>query len=276
VDFHLGYSPERIDPGNSVWGLVQTPKIVSGVNEASLSAVKAFYDSVVDTTVPALGTREAELSKLLENTFRHVNIALINELAIFAADLGIDIWEVVRLASTKPFGFMKFTPGPGVGGHCLPIDPSYLSWRVRLSLGRSFRFIELANDINEQMPHYISQRLMEGLNRQGKALNGSTVLLLGLAYKRNTGDARESPAIAVARRLLTLGASIVAADPHVAEADVPEGVDRVLLTDAQVAGVDAVVVLTDHEAFDFSSLTKAKLVLDTRHVVPTSPSVEYL
>src|SRR6476661_495106 len=194
VDFHLGHSPERIDPGNSTWTLVTTPKIVSGVDDASLTAIQAFYDTLVEKTIPVASPREAELAKLLENTFRHVNIALVNEVAIFAHELGIDVWDAIDAASTKPFGFMRFAPGPGVGGHCLPIDPSYLSWRVERALGHSFRFVELANDINNHMPDHVVRRLMLSLNRQARAMNGSRVLIAGLAYKTNTGDARESPA----------------------------------------------------------------------------------
>ena len=163
-DFHLGYSPERIDPGNKVFGLVGTPKVVSGITAGSLEAVQRFYDSIVDKTIPVSGPREAELTKLIENTFRHVNVALVNELAMFAADLGVDVWEALDAAGTKPFGFMRFNPGPGVGGHCLPIDPSYLSWRVRTTLGQSFRFVELANDVNDHMPEYVVKRLMVALN----------------------------------------------------------------------------------------------------------------
>src|SRR4051812_36714129 len=213
-DFHLGYSPERIDPGNAEWNVVNTPKVVSGIDEPSLAAVQAFYESVVDRTVSVSGLKEAELTKLLENTFRHVNVALVNELAMFAGDLGIDVWESIDAASTKPFGYMRFTPGPGVGGHCLPIDPSYLSWRVRRRLGLSFRFVELANDVNDHMPDYVVRRLTVGLNRRRKSVNGSRVLLLGLAYKRNTSDSRESPSLVVAERLVSLGAKVRAVDSH--------------------------------------------------------------
>ena len=171
-DFHLGYSPERIDPGNPRWSLVTIPKVVSGIDDASLHAVKTFFDRIVEQTVPVTGTRVAELTKLLENTFRHVNIALVNEIAMFAGDLGIDVWESIDAASTKPFGYMRFTPGPGVGGHCLPIDPSYLSWTVRRRLGRSFRFVELANDVNANMPDYVVRRLVHALNRMGKPVRG--------------------------------------------------------------------------------------------------------
>ncbi len=161
-DFHLGYSPERIDPGNKAFGLAGTPKVVSGVNARSLEAVQRFYDSIVDKTIAVSAPREAELTKLIENTFRHVNVALVNELAMFAADLGVDVWEALDAAGTKPFGFMRFNPGPGVGGHCLPIDPSYLSWHVRTTLGQSFRFVELANDVNDHMPEYVVKRLIGG------------------------------------------------------------------------------------------------------------------
>jgi UDP-N-acetyl-D-glucosamine dehydrogenase len=266
IDFHLGYSPERIDPGNPTFGLCNTPKVVSGVNTESLGAVQAFYDSIVEQTVVVSGTREAELTKLLENTFRHVNIALVNELAMFAADLGIDVWEAIDAASTKPFGFMRFTPGPGVGGHCLPIDPSYLSWRVRRALGHSFRFVELANDVNEHMPDYVVRRLVMGLNRQRKAVNGSRILLLGLSYKRNTGDARESPSATVIERLLQLGADLRAADPFVVEEHVDQRVVRVEATPHEIAAADAVILLTDHDSFDYDAVVRnGRYVLDTRH-----------
>jgi UDP-N-acetyl-D-glucosamine dehydrogenase len=276
TDFHLGYSPERIDPGNATWSLHNTPKVVSGVDSASLAAVRAFYDSIVESTVPVKGTREAELTKLLDNTFRHVNIALVNELAMFAGELGIDVWESIDAASTKPFGFMRFTPGPGVGGHCLPIDPSYLSWRVRRTLGQSFRFVELANDINEHMPDYVVRRLVVGLNRQRKALNGSRIILLGLAYKRNSGDAREAPAEAVIERLLALGAEVRAADPYVIEEHVDARVIRVDATPEEIAEADAVILLTDHDVFDYDAVAgSARYVLDTRARM-SGPNVEVL
>jgi len=277
VDFHLGYSPERIDPGNQEWSLVTTPKVVSGINPESLVAVEAFYGSVVERTVPVSDCRVAELAKLLENTFRHVNIALVNELAVFAHDLGIDVWEAIGAASSKPFGYMRFVPGPGVGGHCLPIDPSYLSWRVQRTLGQSFRFVELANDINNHMPDYVVRRLVAALNKQRKAVNGSTVLLLGLAYKKNSGDARESPARRVAALLLDMGAEVRAADPHVVEdAAIDRRVVRVAPTAEQIAAADAVVLLADHDAFDLDLVVEhARYVLDTRHRL-TGPTVETL
>ncbi len=283
VDFHLGYSPERIDPGNAVWDLVSTPKVVSGINARSLDAVQGFFDTIVDTTVPVSGTREAELTKLLENTFRHVNIALMNELAVYANSLDIDVWAAIDAAATKPFGFLSFKPGPGVGGHCLPIDPSYLSWRVRRSLGQTFRFVELANDVNDHMPEYVVKRLAEGLNRRAKPLNGSRVLVLGLAYKRNTGDARESPGRIIVELLRRSGAVVDVADPHVADlgslTDAFEDGRPPLLVDpnpAQVASADAVVLVTDHDAFDLEVIVRhARYLLDTRGRLE-GPTVERL
>jgi len=277
ADFHLGYSAERIDPGNATWTLQATPKVVSGIDEPSLAAVRDFYGSVVDTTVPVSSCKAAELAKLLENTFRHVNIALVNEIAVFAHELGIDVWEAIDAASTKPFGFMRFTPGPGVGGHCLPIDPSYLSWRVERALGQNFRFVELANDVNNHMPDYVVRRLMVALNRQSRAVNGSRVLVLGLAYKKNTGDARESPAARVVKLLADLGADVRGADPHVVE---PKGLDPRLslvdLTAEEVAAADAVVLVTDHDRYDYDLVARhARYVLDCRHRM-TGPTVEQL
>jgi UDP-N-acetyl-D-glucosamine dehydrogenase len=269
TDFHLGYSPERIDPGNATWTLVTTPKIVSGIDADSLAAVQAFYRGIVEHTVAVSSPREAELAKIIENTFRHVNIALVNELAIFAHGLGINVWEAIDAASTKPFGFMPFTPGPGVGGHCLPIDPSYLSWRVERALGQSFRFVELANDINGHMPDYVVRRLMMAFNARSRPVNGSRILLLGLAYKKNTGDARESPAVRVAQLLKAMGADVRAADPHVVEtAAVDTVVARVEPTPEEISRADAVVLLTDHDAFDVGDISKhASYVLDCRRVL---------
>ena len=276
-DFHLGYSPERIDPGNRTYNLVNTPKVVSGIDGPSTDAVRGFYDGLVERTVTVSGTKVAEMVKLLENTFRHVNIALVNELAMFAADLGVDVWEAIDAASTKPFGFMAFTPGPGVGGHCLPIDPSYLSWRVRRVLNQPFRFVELANDVNAHMPDYVVTRLSLALNRDRLAVNGSRVLLLGLAYKRNTSDDREAPAAVVADRLLALGAHVSAVDPHVARHPGATPLPLVELTAAEVARADAVILLTDHDEFDLDLVSaNARFVLDTRHRLPPGPHVEYL
>lgn len=277
VDFHLGYSPERIDPGNKVWGFQQTPKVVSGVNPLSLKAVETFYGGLVDTTVPVRSPKEAELAKLLENTFRHVNIALVNEIAMFARHLDIDVWQTIEAASSKPFGFMKFTPGPGVGGHCLPIDPSYLSWRVQRELGQNFRFVELANDINSHMPEYVARRVMDALNAKRRSVNGSRILLLGLAYKKNTGDARESPAVRVSQLLLDMGAKVRAADPHVVESiKVDARLSRVEPTRKELAAADVVVLLTDHDSFDYPMITEhASLILDCRNRL-SGPTVEVL
>ncbi|MCM2424739.1 nucleotide sugar dehydrogenase [Streptomyces sp. RKAG337] len=278
ADFHLGYSPERIDPGNPVWGFQQTPKVVSGVDAASLKAVQSFYDDLVDTTVPVGSPKEAELAKLLENTFRHVNIALVNEIAMFARHLDIDVWQAIEAASSKPFGFMKFTPGPGVGGHCLPIDPSYLSWRVQRELGQSFRFVELANDINSHMPDYVTRRIIDVLNTKRRSVNGSRVLLLGLAYKKNTGDARESPALRISQLLLNMGAKVRAADPHVVESmAVDTRLVRVEPTQKELAAADVVVLLTDHDSFDYDLVTEhASFVLDCRRKLSAGPTIEVL
>jgi UDP-N-acetyl-D-glucosamine dehydrogenase len=273
-DFHLGYSPERIDPGNTTWNFVNTPKVVSGIDRESLDAVQTFFDRLVDRTVAVSGTREAELTKLLENTFRHVNIALVNELAMFAEAMGVDVWEAIDAASTKPFGYLRFTPGPGVGGHCLPIDPSYLSWKVRRSAGQPFRFVELANDINAGMPDYVVSRLTLALNREKRSVNGSRVLLLGLAYKRNTGDIREAPGMVIAQYLAGLGAHVRVVDPHV-----PPGgttLRQVELTSEEVQLADAVVVVTDHDDFDYEMVREqARYVLDTRNRI-SGPQVELL
>ena len=268
-DFHLGFSPERIDPGNATWTLVTTPKIVSGIDADSLRVIREFYDTIVDRTVPVSSPREAELAKLVENTFRHVNIAMVNELAMYAHDLGINVWEAIEAASSKPFGFMPFTPGPGVGGHCLPIDPSYLNWRVERALGKSFRFVELADDVNRHMPDYVAHRLMLAFNERGRAVRGARILLLGLAYKKNTGDARESPAVRVAQLLGAMGADLRAADPHVVEGTAVDGLlTRVEFTPGELADADAVLLLTDHDAFDYDLIVQhASFVFDCRRKV---------
>lgn len=276
ADFHLGYSPERIDPGNTTWRLDNTPKVVSGVDPASLAAVQGFFDSIIETTVPVSGTREAELTKLLENTFRHVNIALVNELAMFAKDLDIDVWEAIDAASTKPFGYLRFTPGPGVGGHCLPIDPSYLSWQVERSLGQTFRFVELANDVNEHMPDYVVRRVQALLNTHRRAVNGSTVLVFGLAYKANTSDARETPTRPIVTQLQALGAEVHLVDPHVATHQFPDGAKRAEGTADDLAAADVVLYLVDHSDFDRAAIAAAGVpVLDCRRSLQ-GESVEYL
>jgi nucleotide sugar dehydrogenase len=266
TDFMLGYSPERIDPGNPRWSFENTPKVVSGIDAASCRAVEAFYGALVDKVVPVHSTAEAELVKLLENTFRHVNIALVNELAMFAGDLGVDIWSAIDAASSKPFGYMRFTPGPGVGGHCLPIDPSYLSWRVRRQSGQAFRFVELANDVNEHMPDYVVTRVTALLNRHQRAVNGTRILLLGLAYKAGTSDWRESPSVIVAERLAAMGAQIRAADPYVSpSATAVPPCEMVEFGPESLADCDLAIVLVDHPEFDASTIgTHAPLVFDTK------------
>ena len=269
VDFHLGYSPERIDPGNRVHTFVNTPKVVSGVNADSLAAVDAFYSSLVDRTVAVASPAEAEMTKLLENTFRHVNIALVNEMAMFARELGVDVWRVIDAAATKPFGFMKFTPGPGVGGHCLPVDPSYLSWRVQEHLGRPFRFVELANDINDRMPDYVFDRVSAMLNEQRKPVNGSRVLLLGLAYKAGTSDWRESPTIPLAARLAASRAHVAICDPHVAPLNVAHlPYQLVPFAADELAAADIVIVMVDHPSFKAATLAEhASLVFDAKRLL---------
>ncbi|WFE34836.1 nucleotide sugar dehydrogenase [Micromonospora sp. WMMD975] len=275
-DFHLGYSPERIDPGNPTWRLENTPKVVSGMDADALERVDGFYRRIVARTVPVSSTRVAELTKLIENTFRQVNLGLINELTMLSHGLGIDVWQAIDAAETKPFGFMPFRPGPGVGGHCLPIDPCYLSWQVKRRLGRQFRFIELANDVNHEMPEHVTRRVMAGLNRSGRAVSGARLLLLGLAYKKNTGDMRDSPAADVARRLCALGADVRAAEPYAEEHQIPAGVLVVPLTEREVDAADAVVVTTDHDVFDYDMVSRrARYVFDARNRC-AGPAVERL
>lgn len=266
ADFHLGFSPERIDPGNERWTFRRTPKIVSGVDDASLKVIQVFYDQLVDETIVVSGTREAEFAKLLENTYRHVNIAMVNELAIHANALGIDIWEVIRAASSKPFGYTPFFPGPGVGGHCLPIDPSYLSWKIEQNSGNVARFVKVANDVNNRMPSYVVERVMHGLNNRGKATKGAEVLVLGVAYKKNSNDARETPATGVIEGLLRLGAQVSAYDPHVDRYDLFDRCHRLEQFPDDVERFDVVVLVTDHDTIDYDRLQRgASYIFDTRH-----------
>ncbi len=266
VDFHVGYSPERIDPGNLMWTFVNTPKVVSGLTPSCSAAVDRFYRCLVDTVVPVGTTREAEMTKLLENTFRHVNVALVNELAMHAHALGIDIWQVTRAAGTKPFGFMSFAPGPGVGGHCLPIDPAYLSWRIERQLGVASRFVDIAKDINHRMPAYVVQRIQNGLNARRKPVYGSCVLVIGLAYKRNSNDARETPSADVIKGLVDLGADVLVHDPHVGSHELDHVAPRVPLSPDLLASADVVVLLTDHDDVDYELVrAHAAYIFDTRN-----------
>lgn len=270
-DFHLCFSPERVDPGNPTWTTKNTPKVIGGITPACTAAGVAFYERFLDSLVPVSSSEAAEMTKILENTFRAVNIGLVNETAIIADRLGVDIWEVIDAASTKPFGFMRFTPGPGLGGHCIPVDPHYLSWKMR-TLNYKTRFIELASEINSEMPYFVVGKVREALNRKQKAVNGSSVLLLGVAYKRDIDDMRESPALDVLRLLRDDGATVSYHDPFVSELH-EEGVDltSVELTDAALAEADAVVILTDHTSFDYERVVDgADALIDARHAAPRS------
>ncbi|HSE07174.1 MAG TPA: nucleotide sugar dehydrogenase [Nocardioidaceae bacterium] len=269
ADFHLAFSPERIDPGNRHFGITNTPKVVGGVTADCTAEAVKFYSEFVETVVPAKGTREAEMAKLLENTYRHINIALVNEMARFCRELDIDLWDVIRCASTKPFGFQAFYPGPGVGGHCIPIDPNYLSYRVKAKLGYPFRFVELAEEINASMPAYVGRRIQDELNVQGKALNGARVLLLGVTYKPDIADQRESPAVPLAIRLDEQGADVWFHDPHVASWSCPDR-DRSRVEDleAALAAADITVLLQNHSDYDLEQIARtARSLLDTRGVL---------
>lgn len=276
-DFFLAFSPERIDPGNEQFGAKNTPKVVGGHTPACGDAAAAFYGQFVDTVVRAKGTREAETAKLLENTYRHINIALVNEMARFCHDLDIDLWDVIAAAKTKPFGFQAFYPGPGVGGHCIPIDPNYLSYNVRAKLGYPFRFVELAQEINSTMPAYVVQRAQNILNEDSKSLRGSTVLLLGVTYKPDIADQRESPAVPLAQQLIAKGATVQYFDAKVADwRAVPEA-ERVDDLDAAVAAADLTVLVQNHKSFDVEALAStAQRFFDTRGVAEDSDKVERL
>ncbi|MCX4970077.1 nucleotide sugar dehydrogenase [Streptomyces sp. NBC_00654] len=266
-DFLAGFSPERIAPGNKRWSFDGTPKVVSGIDAKSLNVIKGFYDGIFQTTVPVSGPKVAELAKLLENTFRLVNISLMNELATLAAPLGVNLWEAIDAAATKPFGFTRFTPGPGVGGHCLPVDPLFLSWKVEQELGTSFRFVDLADDVNRHMPDYVVQRVVDGLDKRGLPVKGSRILLLGLTYKYNATDLRNSPSARIAELLTGLGADVRGADPNVQESDTSKlNVPWVDASLQEVAATDAVVLLMDHTQFDLTMIeTNASYVLDCRN-----------
>lgn len=267
-DFALAYSPERIDPGQRTHRLDNTPKVVAGVTERCREMATSFYSQFVQQIVTTSTPREAEMAKLIENTFRQVNIALVNELAIIGRELGVDIWESLEAAATKPFGYMAFWPGPGVGGHCISIDPSYLSWRAGQQLGYRAAFIEHANEVNNRMPAYVVDRVAEALNDAGKPLKGSRILAIGVAYKPGVDDRRESPSLAVIERLLRKGADVAFHDPFVPQissnGDELRSVD---LDDDVVAEQDCVLILTQHPGIDWRALTNvARLVFDTRGV----------
>ncbi|MEO0494465.1 MAG: nucleotide sugar dehydrogenase [Actinomycetota bacterium] len=274
TDVHLAYSPERIDPGNPVYGVENTPKVVGGYDAASTEKACALYGRFIDTVVPVSGTREAEMAKLLENTYRHINIALVNEMAIFCHDLGIDLWESIEAAKTKPFGFQAFYPGPGVGGHCIPIDPNYLSYKVR-TLGYPFRFVELAQEISARMPTYVVNRITRNLNDAERSVKGATILLLGVTYKPDIADERESPAQPLARRLMELGADLRYHDPMVPSWSI-DGIDVPRVDDAVAAAenADLTVLLQKHQSYDLEVLAaRARRVFDTRGAM-TGDNVE--
>jgi UDP-N-acetyl-D-glucosamine dehydrogenase len=267
-DFFLAFSPERVDPGNPVFQTRNIPKVVGGVTKRCTEVACALYRQTLETVVPVTGTRVAEMVKLLENTFRSVNIGLANETALLCDRLGIDVWEVIDAAATKPFGFMPFYPGPGLGGHCIPIDPFYLSWKAKLS-GFEARFIELAGQVNGHMPEHVVRRVVESLNRQSHAVKGARILVLGVAYKANIDDTRESPSLDLIELLEELGAKVDYADPFVPTLDFGGKKRRsVALTRASLARYDCVVVATAHTAFDFGMVARhARAVVDTRNAL---------
>ena len=267
-DFFLAFSPERVDPGNGKWHTGNIPKVVGGIDAASTRAAAALYRHIVTTIVPVSSTRVAEMVKLLENTFRAVNIGMVNELALMCRDLDVDVWEVIEAAATKPFGFMPFFPGPGLGGHCIPIDPFYLSWKAR-QFGFESRFIELAGHVNANMPRFVVDRVAEALNSQAKAVKGSRVHLFGMAYKPDVNDARESPAIDLAQLLMRRGATVTYSDPHVPSiADHGVTLKAVPADAALDAGFDCAVIATNHKAFDYDAIFKrSPLIVDTRNAL---------
>lgn len=262
-DFFVGYSPERIDPGNEIWKFKNTPKVVSGINEKSLLKIKKFYESIIDEVVIVNGTKEAEMVKLLENTYRHVNIALINELAMLCKMLDIDIWEVVDAAKTKPFGFQSFRPGPGVGGHCIPVDPEYLSFKTR-QIGKPVRFVELAQEINNSMPSYVITRCSELMNANEKVLNKSRILIMGVAYKKDISDTRESPAKDVISGLLDKNANVSYLDPFVKNLNINGEEITKIETDSNLSDFDLIIIHTPHSEFkniNFENIST--LIFDT-------------
>ena len=266
-DFFLCFSPERVDPGNQVWKTKNTPKVIGGVTPACTEAGLAVYERFIDTMVEVSSTEAAEMVKILENTFRAVNIAMVNEVALIADRLDVDVWEVIEAAATKPFGFMKFTPGPGLGGHCIPVDPHYLAWKMR-TLNYRTRFIELASEINAEMPEFVVGKVRSALNGRQKAVNGARILVLGVAYKRDVNDVRESPALDIIGLLAADGAEVNYHDPFVPDlAEDGANLSSIPLTDQALTEADAVVIVTDHTHVDYARvLERAAVVVDARHV----------
>lgn len=269
-DFFLCFSPERVDPGNLTWKTRNTPKVIGGVTEACTRVGTVLYERFIDTMVPVSSAEAAELTKILENTFRAVNIGMVNELALISDRLGVDVWEVIEAASTKPFGFMKFTPGPGLGGHCIPVDPHYLAWRMK-ELNYRTRFIELASEVNGEMPYFVREKVRDALNSVTRSVRGSKVLVLGVAYKRDIEDVRESPALDILRLLREDGAELAYHDPYVPSLK-HEGLDleSIELTDEVLDSSDAVLIVTDHTGTDYARVVdRARIVVDTRNVTST-------
>ena len=272
VDFFLCFSPERVDPGNPTWKTHNTPKVIGGVTPHCTRVGQVLYQRFIQHMVPVSSVEAAELTKILENTFRAVNIGLVNETAIIADRLAVDVWEVIEAAATKPFGFMKFTPGPGLGGHCIPIDPHYLSWKMR-TLNYKTRFIELASEINAEMPLFVVGKVRQALNASWKSVNGSTVLLLGVAYKPDIDDVRESPALDIIRLLELDGATVMFSDPHVPRVS-EDGhcLESVELTPDLLESVDATLIVTDHSAFDYTAVMEhSRVVVDARNATARIP-----
>jgi len=268
-DFFLAFSPERVDPGREDWTTINTPKVMGGITEKCSEVAAAWYGQALKTIVPVASAEAAEMAKLLENTFRMINIGLVNELAMMCERMGVDVWEVIDAAATKPFGFMKFTPGPGIGGHCIPIDPLYLSWKLK-EINYTARFIELASEINSNMPRYVVGRVMDALNEQGKALNGSDVLVLGAAYKPDIDDIRESVALDVIGLLIRKGAQVSYHDPYIPHLHTHDGIELDSVPDLMTAvrQTDCVVIVTNHSQYDYVTiLAEAKLIFDTRNAL---------
>ncbi|MFN2317611.1 MAG: nucleotide sugar dehydrogenase [Gemmatimonadales bacterium] len=267
-DFFLAFSPERVDPGNPVYQTHNTPKVIGGITPACIRVVSALYQPAIETLVPVSSTEAAELVKLLENTFRSVNIGLVNEMAIVCDKLGVDVWEVIEAAATKPFGFMKFLPGPGLGGHCIPIDPHYLAWKMR-GLNYKTRFIDLAGEVNTEMPLFWVRKVAEQLNAHGRSVRGSTVLVVGVAYKRDIDDLRESPALDIIKLLEGQGATVTYHDPFVAGfREDGHSYASVPLTQETITAADCVMIVTDHSELDFAAVKRhAKAVVDTRNAL---------
>jgi UDP-N-acetyl-D-glucosamine dehydrogenase len=276
-DFFLAFSPERVDPGNPHFDTRNTPKVVGGITPDCTELAQAYYGAAIDHIVPVSSARVAEMAKLLENTFRAVNIGLVNEIAIICEKLDINVWEVIDAAATKPFGFMRFLPGPGLGGHCIPIDPHYLAWKLR-TLDYKARFIELAAEINSSMPRFVVDKINEALNEQRRSLNGSTVLVLGVAYKKNVGDVRESPALEILQELLNHKANVLYNDDYVPSISIK---DHMLqsqpLSDGLLQAADCVVIVTDHDYYDAAQIVReARSIVDTRNMTRGNPDPKIL